>query len=121
MSSPQQTTKFSSFTINCVKGIKINNCDGIISDNDNSQGYVMRTSIKNVYISAIVRVLKADSDKNIKKETIEKLINYMNKNFPNYKSNKYINTLSKNRKIIYKLINMKMYSLINLVFKIKKG
>lgn len=78
-------------------------------------------AIDHIYISAIVRVLKADSDKNIKKETIEKLINYMNKNFPNYKSNKYINTLSKNRKIIYKLINMKMYSLINLVFKIKKG
>ena len=78
-------------------------------------------AIDHIYISAIVRVLKADADKNIKKETIEKLINYMNKNFPNYKSNKYINTLSKNRKIIYKLINMKMYSLINLVFKIKKG
>ena len=78
-------------------------------------------AIDHIYISAIVRVLKADSDKNIKKETIEKLINYMNKNFPNYKNNKYINTLSKNRKIIYKLINMKMYGLINLIFKVKKG
>ena len=78
-------------------------------------------AIDHIYISAIVRVLKADSDKNIKKETIEKLINYMNKNFPNYKSNKYINTLSKNRKIIYKLINIKMYGLINLIFKVKKG
>lgn len=78
-------------------------------------------AIDHIYISAIVRVLKADSDKNIKKETIEKLINYMNKNFPNYKSNKYINTLSKNRKIIYKLINIKMYGLINLIFKMKKG
>ena len=78
-------------------------------------------AIDHIYISAIVRVLKADSDKNIKKETIEKLINYMNKNFPNYKSNKYINTLSKNIKIIYKLINIKMYGLINLIFKVKKG
>lgn len=78
-------------------------------------------AIDHIYISAIVRVLKADSDKNIKKETIEKLINYMNKNFPNYKSNKYINTLSKNRKIIYKLINIKMYGFINLIFKVKKG
>ena len=78
-------------------------------------------AIDHICISAIVRVLKADSNKNIKKETIEKLINYMNKNFPNYKSNKYINTLSKNRKIIYKLINIKMYGLINLIFKVKKG
>ena len=31
------------------------------------------------------------ANKNIKKETIEKLINYMNKNFPNYKSNKFKN------------------------------
>lgn len=78
-------------------------------------------AIDHIYISAIVRVLKADADKNIKKETIEKLIDYMNKKFPNYKSNKYINTLSKNRKIIYKLINIKMYGLINLIFKVKKG
>ena len=33
-------------------------------------------AIDHIYISAIVRVLKADADKNIKKETIEKLINY---------------------------------------------
>lgn len=78
-------------------------------------------AIDHIYISAIVRVLKADADKNIKKETIEKLIDYMNKKFPNYKTNKYINTLSKNRKIIYKLINIKMYGLINLIFKVKKG
>ena len=78
-------------------------------------------AIDHIYISDIVRVLKADADKNIKKETIEKLIDYMNKKFPNYKTNKYINTLSKNRKIIYKLINIKMYGLINLIFKVKKG
>ena len=53
-----ESPKFSSFTINCVKGIKINNCDGIISDDDNSQGYIMRTSIKNVYISAIVNCVE---------------------------------------------------------------
>ena len=37
------------------------------------------------------------------------------------KNNEYINTLSRNRKIIYKLINLKMYNLVNLIFKIKKG
>lgn len=78
-------------------------------------------AIDHIYISAIVRVLKAEADDKVKRETINKLIDYMNKKFPNYKNNKYINTLSKNRKIIYKLINIKMYGLINLIFKVKKG
>ena len=65
-------------------------------------------AIDHIYISAIVRVLKAEADDKVKRETINKLIDYMNKKFPNYKNNKYINTLSKNRKIIYKLINIKM-------------
>lgn len=78
-------------------------------------------AIDHIYISAIVRVLKADADKKIKSETINELICYMNKNFPDYKNNEYINTLSRNRKIIYKLINLKMYGLINLIFKMKKG
>lgn len=78
-------------------------------------------AIDHIYISAIVRVLKAKADDKVKRETINKLLDYMNKKFPNYKNNKYINTLSKNRKIIYKLINIKMYGLINLIFKVKKG
>ena len=78
-------------------------------------------AIDHIYISAIVRVLKAEADDKVKRENIKKLIDYMNKKFPNYKNNKYINTLSKNRKIIYKLINIKMYGLINLIFKVKKG
>ena len=78
-------------------------------------------AIDHIYISAIVRVLKAEADDKVKRETINKLIDYMNKKFPNYKNNKYINTFSKNRKIIYKLINIKMYGLINLIFKVKKG
>lgn len=78
-------------------------------------------AIDHIYISAIVRVLKADADDKVKRETINKLIDYMNTSFPNYKNNKYVNTLSKNRKIIYKLINIKMYGLINLIFKVKKG
>lgn len=78
-------------------------------------------AIDHIYISAIVRVLKAEADDKVKRETINKLIDYMNTSFPNYKNNKYINTLSKNRKIIYKLINIKMYGLINLIFKVKKG
>ena len=77
-------------------------------------------AIDHIYISAIVRVLRAKADNNIKKETIDRLINYMSENFPNYKRNEYISTLSKNRKIIYNLINMKLYGIIKLIF-ITKG
>mgnify|MGYP004457952755 CR=1 FL=1 len=78
-------------------------------------------AIDHIYISTIVRIINADVDKNKKKEVIDKLINYMNNNFPNFEKNKYINSLSKNRKIIYNLIKNKKYKTIKLIFKIKKG
>ena len=52
-------------------------------------------------------------------EVIDKLMNYMNNNFSNFRNNKYIETLSRNRKIIYKLINRKKYNLIKLLFAVK--
>ena len=78
-------------------------------------------AIDHIYISAIVRVINAKTDKQKKLEVINKLINYMNNNFSNFRNNKYIEVLSRNRKIIYELINRKMYGLIKLIFKIKKG
>ena len=77
-------------------------------------------AIDHIYISAIVRVINSKGSKELKNETIKELQNYMVKHYPNFKSNKYLYLLNKRRKIIYKLINLKMYSLINLIFKIKK-
>ena len=77
--------------------------------------------IDHIYISAIVRIIRAEADYKNKKEIINQLINYIKENFPNYKNNKYIKTLPKNRKIIYNLINVKQYKLINLIFKMKRG
>ena len=99
-------------------------------------------AIDHIYISAIVRVLKADADKKIKSETINELICYMNKNFPDYKNNEYIQELKSkiielkqykeidslilNKHIYYDKENMNkyketLYGLINLIFKMKKG
>ena len=78
-------------------------------------------AIDHIYISTIVRIINADVDKNKKKEVIDKLINYMNNNFPNFEKNKYISSLSRNRKIIYNLIKYKKYKMVKLIFKIKKG
>ena len=76
-------------------------------------------AIDHIYVSAIVRVLRAEADNKLKHDVIDKLINYMEKNFPNFKENKYINTLSRNRKTIYNLITLKQYWLVNLIFKLK--
>lgn len=78
-------------------------------------------AVDHIYISAVVRVVNAKADKNKKKEVIKKLIDYVKTNFPNYKKNKYLYTLTRNRKIVYTLINLKWYWLIKLIFKIKRG
>ena len=78
-------------------------------------------AIDHIYISAIVRVLRAEADNKLKHDVIDKLINYMEKNFPNFKDNSYINKLSRNRKIIYNLISKNRYNSVKLIFKVKKG
>ena len=57
-------------------------------------------AIDHIYISTIVRIIRAEVDNELKNETIETILKYMNDNFPNYENNKYIKTLSRNRKIV---------------------
>ena len=78
-------------------------------------------AIDHIYISTIVRIINANASKDKKEEVIDKLIDYMNNNFPSFEKNKYISSLSRNRKIIYNLIKNKKYKTIKLIFKIKKG
>ena len=66
-----------------------------------------------------MRVINARADKQKKLEVINKLIDYMNNNFDNFRNNKYIETLSRNRKVIYNLINKKRYGLVKLIFVVK--
>lgn len=89
----------------------------IIKDNEKLIEFLV---VDHIYISAIVRVLNANANNDKKKEVIDKLINYVSKKFPNYKKNEYLSCLTRNRKIIYTLINLKQYWLIKLIFKIKK-
>lgn len=74
-------------------------------------------AINNLYISTIVRIIRSNVSKNEKKKIINKLLKYFYDNFNNYKKNKYLSTLNKNRKIIYILINLKQYWLIKLLYK----
>lgn len=77
-------------------------------------------AIQHILIAGITRIINASGEKELKKEVIGKLENYMNDKFPNYKNNKYIQKLPRNKKIIYYLINKKMYALVRLIFKIKR-
>jgi len=72
-----------------------------------------------IYICAITRVINTNNKYAYKKEIINKLKEYVNKNFPNFKKNKYINHLDKNKKIIIFLIDKNQYKLIELIFKIR--
>ena len=78
-----------------------------IKDNKKYSEIIEFLAVDHIYISAVVRVINADGDKIIKKDTINKLINYVDTNFANYKKNKYLYLLSRNRRIIYNLIKNK--------------
>ena len=82
--------------------------------------YLEFNAINHIYISTVVRVINANVSKDLKKEVIDKLLEYMNSNFKDFKNNKYIKTLSRNRKIIYYLIKLRLYKLVNIIFKTKK-
>ena len=97
--------------------------DEVINNNelDKYKSVVEFLAIDHIYISAIVRVIKADVDKGKRIEVINKMIDYMNKNFYDYKKNEYLNVLPRNRKIVYYMVRYRLYSLIRLMFKIKRG
>ncbi len=78
-------------------------------------------AVDHIYISAIVRVINSKCDRTKKLEIIKEMLNYLDKNFNGYQNNKYIPSLTTRRKIIFKLIEFKMYSLVKIVFKIKRG
>ena len=90
-----------------------------IKDNKKYGNIIEFLAIDHIYISAIVRVINANEDKKLKKEVIKKLKDYVLNNFPNFKKNRYLYTLTRNRKIVYNLVNMNQFWLIKLLFKLK--
>lgn len=77
--------------------------------------------INHIYIAAVTRIINSQIEPNNKKKLIKEFILYVKNNFPNFKYNKYLKKISKNKKIIYILINLKQYWLVKLIFSIKKG
>lgn len=76
--------------------------------------------IDRMYLSGITRLLKINGDKKEIKGMIEKYIQYIIKTFPNYKKNQYLHELAIERKIIYNLVNLRMFSLIKTILKLKE-
>jgi len=71
-------------------------------------------AIEHIYISTLVRLIRSNDKeqfKQVKKEFITR--------FPNFKRNKYIRGLERNRKIIFGMLNVRTYKLINILFGIK--
>ena len=73
-------------------------------------------AIDHMYISTTVRLIRAHG-KNYK-ELIGKLVDKFKREFPNYKKNPYISKMDKRRKIVFHLLNLKMYNLIYILFAI---
>lgn len=74
-----------------------------------------------MYISGITRVINCKVSMKDKKIIIYKYIDYVKNNFKTFKNNKYIKYMDRNKKIIYNLINLKLYRVVELIFKIKNG
>lgn len=73
-------------------------------------------AIDHMYISTTVRLIRAHG-KNYK-ELIGELVDKFKREFPNYKKNPYISKMDKRRKIVFHLLNLKMYNLIYILFAI---
>ena len=89
-----------------------------IKNNKKYSDIIEFLAVDHIYISAVVRVINAAGDKKLKKDTIKELIAYVKDIFPNYKKNKYLYLLTRNRRIVYNLVNLRQYWLISFLFKL---
>ena len=75
--------------------------------------------VDHLYIATLVRVIKMSKAKGIT-ENIKPFLKYIKQNNINTKNNKYLNHLSKGKKLVLKLLNMHRYRLLKIVLKLKK-
>ncbi len=69
-------------------------------------------AIERAYVDASGRILSIKKDKKL----LDKIRNYIKTNYIDYKKNKYIKTLNKKQKIIYRLMNIRAYGLLRCMF-----
>ncbi len=76
---------------------------------------LMRLCAEHLYLAASVRILQEDSTHPLLKELAE----YMDTQFPNHRKAD-LRDLPKARRLVYKLLNLRQYKLIALLFKIRE-
>lgn len=74
-------------------------------------------TIFHVYIAASVRVIKIDR----RHALIERFATYLKETFPDYRENKYLYRLGRNKKLVFDLLEKKRYRTIALLFKVKSA
>ena len=72
-------------------------------------------AVEHVLIAATVRVLQIDR----KHHLVEDFQKYMEKNFPDFQDNPYLDRLDRNKRLIYKLLLKKKYRTILCIFRVK--
>ena len=71
-------------------------------------------AIQEIYIYTMVKLIRSGEMEQMKSIRSEFL-----KRYPDFKKNKYITRLAKNRRIVYELLNRKLYVIVKLIFMIK--
>lgn len=75
--------------------------------------------IYNMYICGNTRLITSANKLSDAKKYIKEFNNYIYETYPNFKKNEYLKYLDRNKRIVYTLMNMKLYSLIRLIFKVR--
>ena len=76
-------------------------------------------AVYHIYIMGITRIIRINASSKVKKDIINEYKKYLKDKFPNYKDNIYLKYMSRNRKVIYRLINLKLYGIIKLIFEVR--
>ena len=72
-------------------------------------------AVQHILLAATVRVLLIDR----KHPLIEKFRDYMEQHFPDFRENKYLPLLDRNKQLIYKLLLKKRYRTVRMIFRTK--
>lgn len=107
---------------NCKRNVEILYAFDDILDWFHSHGYweqyrqeLTYLAITHVLIAASVRVIQIDR----KHHLVGDFLQYMEKNFPDFRENPYLPRLDRNKRLIYKLLLKHRYRSIQLIFRIK--
>lgn len=72
-------------------------------------------AIDHIYVSTLVRLIRSED-----REQFAVIKKAFEERFPHHEKNKYINRFEKGRRVIWHMLNMRLYGLIRMLFNIKE-